>query len=264
MGGTMCAENVLISNSRNGLEVKKMLPYYGKLKPLIGVEGYIETEQGSKINREMNKTNLIWNLIKLGSIIITVIFTIMTLGAKGSTAFGKVFSFVLNLAILLVILRIPYKIISGKSKKKFNVEHMQHTKNIIDVIRPMFKAQHCVQPNGNIIVVGKDVFCFIDSINGNVVGYNKSNITKVDFTHVHVGSTTVSDSVTSGEVYNVRDGRGDFSGTTRTVSNTKNQFEWRLDIYSNFIQKPHHLFIFPEEEEKTAKETYALLMAQGE
>jgi hypothetical protein len=135
---------------------------------------------------------------------------------------------------------------------------------MVDVLRPVFKAQQCILPDGNIIVVGKDVFCFIDSVNGHAVGYNKANITKIDFTHVHLGSTTVSDSTTTGEVYNIKDGNADFSGTTQTVSNIKNNYEWRLDIYSNFIQRPHHLLVFPEEQETIAKDTYALLMAQTE
>lgn len=110
-------------------------------------------------------------------------------------------------------------------------------------------------------IYGKDGFIYFDTYNSLLVAYDKSNIKDIKRERVHIGSTTQGSANTIGGGYTNKNDVSIGLANTQTYTNTVNEFEWHLDIFTDFLDYPTIFLVLDDTksiEEFTGK-FYALL-----
>lgn len=111
------------------------------------------------------------------------------------------------------------------------------------------------------LVYGKEGFVYFDTANSTLAAYNKSNIKDVTRERVHLGSSTSGGASTTGTAYTFGNGITIGGGNTKTYSNTVNQYEWHLDIFTDFLDYPKVSLVLNDNKsvEEFVGKAYALL-----
>jgi len=107
----------------------------------------------------------------------------------------------------------------------------------------------------------QELCLYVDAENGEWVGYDRGSIKSVELSHVHIGSSTVSQTSTSGVGLAWTSNIGTYHGSSTTHSESTSHYEWRFDIFSGFFDYPNLTMVFPDngEGEDFAKKAKALL-----
>lgn len=111
------------------------------------------------------------------------------------------------------------------------------------------------------LIYGKEGFVYYDTDNSTLVAYNKSDIKDVTRERVHLGSSTSGSANTTGGGYTFNNGITIGGGTTKTYSNTVNEYEWHLDIFTDFLNYPKVSLVLNDNKsvEEFVGKAYALL-----
>ncbi len=115
--------------------------------------------------------------------------------------------------------------------------------------------------NGYILFYSDKGCAYVNIENGEWIGIDKKDIKRVNLEHVHLGSTTVSESHTTGGATAWSSSYASINTRTSTTHSTTTHYEWRLDIMSGFFNYPNLTVVFADDKEAEdyAKKACALL-----
>ena len=111
------------------------------------------------------------------------------------------------------------------------------------------------------LIYGKEGFVYFGTYNSTLVAYDKSNIKDVTRERLYLGSSTSGGSSTTGSSYVTDTGLVLTGGSAQTYSNTVNEYEWHLDIFTDFLDYPKVSFVLSDTKsaEEFVGKAYALL-----
>lgn len=236
----------------------------------IETKNFRETSEGQKANADWTAASDRATLVKRGIWVLTgltfIVFNFLTSAGLFTSFFYALLVYVIGI--------IPNKILrsmENKAADKFFEAKWNHTLHLTDEILNKYLGGRAYSFYDGRVLFYSDKNCvYSDCDTGETVAYDKSNIKEVMLEHVHLGSTTTgtSTSKTKGSINesllsssNFRMFNQKSTTTTTSVSNTKDHYEWRLDIMTSFIEHPKLSLIFPDskEGEEAVKTIYAIL-----
>lgn len=215
------------------------------------------------IESKRKTNNIVKWVARGGAALIFVIFML------AGSFFTGLFYGLIAFAVISIGTWITGKMVTAAELHYFN-EKWDHGELISNKLQSLLRVKAYHFAEGTILFYSNDLCVYVDVETGNGVGLLKENIKEALLEHVHLGSTTtgtstsktkgtVSESLFSTNSY--RNFNTSSKTTTTSVAHTKDHYEWRLDIFSNFIDMPKLSFVFPDDAdgEANVKTIYALL-----
>lgn len=146
--------------------------------------------------------------------------------------------------------------------KNFFNKRWNYTLQVANEISNNTGSYYYAFHNGYVFFFSDESRIYLNIDNGDWINIVKQDIKKVNLEHVFLGSSTVSQSNTSGSAFALTNSFVTYSGSTTTTSHTTSKYEWRLDVLSGFSAFPNLTVVFPDDKEgeEYAKKACALLM----
>jgi hypothetical protein len=250
--------------------VLERLPLLSNLETVFKIPAFISTSQGSATFKQWEEAFKTHKLAKRWVPI--AIIAVIILGLITRLLFSHFLLFLFITLGLYITLRV-LKSSLDKKENGYIGGRVGYAKEIAKTITQAIGGYYYIFWDGQMFFYNDQLCIYADAGNGGLTGYNKASIKKVNIEHVHLGSTTVSKSNTTGIGFNrgsfnsngydsgrYRGTSTNFSSTT-TTANTQTHYEWKLDILTNFLEEPHITIVFPDTKdgEDTAKRACALL-----
>ncbi len=245
------AENVQFTfpNWQNILDTFKITPFQ-------------ETVDGKSLLNQWENNIKISKLIKkIGMIAALIVFVLVIIENGTDELFGAVIISGIAFLIFYTVYKIYQKTVVRITQDRYFKKRNAFTFKLADVMREYFTGHSYVFDNAHCFIYNQHMCIYINANEGSWVGYHRNNIKDVELEHKLLGSTTISKTSTSGSAYAWTNNFATYSGSSTTVSNTTTQYEWRLDIYTNYTDYPNLTIVFPENSdgETYAKKAKALL-----
>lgn len=247
------------------------LPVISTLEDTFNLTAFNDTPDGAAKYNQWDKAFNIHKQAKRWIPIAATILIILALVTK--LLFSNFMLFVLISLGLYITLRYLQSSVQ-KKEKKYLGGRWNYAGELAKKIIASVGGYYYLFQDGQMFFFNDSLCIYADAGIGGLIGYSKECIKKVNIEHVHLGSTTVSRSNTTGIGFsrgslngNTYGDRFKYRGTstsfssTKTTSNTRTHYEWKLDILTSFMQEPHITMVFPDNKhgEETAKRACALL-----
>lgn len=242
--------------------VQITFPNWQNIRETFRITPFRETPEGQSVLQQWGKNVKISKLIKTTGIIAAVImFLLVKFDKSGNSLFDAIVIGGITFLIFYVVYKIYQKTVVKMTENRYFKKRDDFTWSLADAMRKYFNANSYVFNNAHCFIFNEHMCLYINANEGDFVGYHRNNIKDVELEHKLLGSTTVSTTQTSGSAYAWTNNFATYSGSSTTVSNTTTQYEWRLDIYTNFTDYPNLTIVFPENSdgEQYAKMAKALL-----
>jgi hypothetical protein len=245
----------------NTESVTKPLPFAGSLGEFANISCYHETSGG------MAKYKTLRMAEKISSFLFTTIF-VLTILVGVLVYLGLPYHKLSNAIILAIMTAVVGSIILWLYKvtylnicrRTYASGCWNYAENVAKKISGMFGTFYYIFANYNVLFYDDNMCCYVDAVNGQTYAFDKSLIKYVALEHVHLGSTITTNSTTTGTATAWSENYATVNAKTKTVTHAKSEYEWRLDILSNFQPCPNITVRFPEHDEDSAKKAYSLLM----
>jgi hypothetical protein len=235
---------------------KKKVTNSTSVSNFSGFTGFLETEDGRILTEscEMtaNRRKLVSRIVKLASLGVAVAMYFAA-GLFNAICYGLIF-FLLGSIVTFVFGRI-----AGSARNKYFDARWNHGLKIAEAVGGAMGMNYYSFYNGELFLYSSEMCMLIWVEDGKTITYNRNNIKEVTLEHVHLGSTSTSTSSHSGSSYAWTNNYATYKGKTNTTTSTVDQYEWRLDVFSNFMEYPKISLVFDEKEENAAKQIYAIV-----
>ena len=244
------------------------LPQKWNLYNFTGLPDFDNWDEGAQANAIYNQRKekldslekMFWRIFKICLILGIVLFCY---GVKSIKLSYCIFGFLLCCIS-------PAFIDAGKREQKLNAAssdwYATLYKHADIFIRPVAKklmtgGWYSYRTGQKCLIYGKEGFVYFDTYNSTLVAYDKSNIKDVTRERLYLGSSTSGGSSTTGSSYVTDTGLVRTGGSAQTYSNTVNEYEWHLDIFTDFLDYPKVSFVLSDttSAEEFVGKAYALL-----
>lgn len=243
--------------------VEVTLPNWQNLKDTFKITPFQDTKVGKRLLNRWDRNVKIVKWIKIIGIILSSTITVLVIIQNGADeAFNAIVMGLIIYLFFYLIYKIYKKTMVRITQKRYFKKRNAFTFELANAMLDYFHGGNFyVFKNSTCFIYNQNMCIFINANEGSWIGFHKNNITEVELEHVHLGSTTKSNTTTSGSAYAWTNNYASYSGSSTTVSNTTTHYEWRLDIYTDFIDFPHLTIVFPDDNdgETYAKKAKALL-----
>lgn len=242
--------------------VKFTFPNWQNISETFKITPFQETNEGKSVLNQWDKNVKVAKLIKTTGIIASIVMAIWTLIENGmDQKLGAIIIGGMTFGLFYAVYKIYQKTVVNMTQNRYFKKRDAFTRDLAGVMRNYFNANSYVFNNAHCFIFNEHMCLYINANEGSWVGYHRNNIKDVELEHKLLGSTTVSTTQTSGSAFAWTNNFATYSGSSTTVSNTTAQYEWRLDIYSDYTDYPHMTIVFPENSdgEQYAKMAKALL-----
>jgi hypothetical protein len=236
-------------NWQNILDTFKIIPFQDT------------TDGKSLLNQWENNIKIAKWIKKIGMIAASIVFMLVLIEDKFVKYFSAIVAGIFIFLIFYTVYKIYQKTVVRITQDRYFKKRNAFTFKLADVMRDYFRGHSYVFDNAHCFIYNQHMCIYINANDGSWVGYHRNNIKDVELEHKLLGSTTISNTSNSGSAFAWTNNFATYSGSSTTVSNTTTQYEWRLDIYTDFTDYPHLTIVFPENSdgETYAKKAKALL-----
>lgn len=238
------------------------LPAFMPMKETFNKNPFIDTSEGSYLINMVSSRERIATLIKYATIVLTVIFAIYNYLSVSS---GKILQAVVAAAIMYGIGSLAKylytRFMISPIKEKYSKKRAEYAWEIGNEMMNFYGGFLWDFGNGYFFLFNPDLCLYVDTERGEWVGYDKPSIKEVQPNHVHIGSSTVSKTSSSGVGIAWTNSVGSYHGSSTTHSETTSHYEWRLDILTGFVHYANLTLVFPDNHdgEDYVKKVKALL-----
>jgi len=243
------------------LVLSKPLPFSGSLMEFANLKSYLETPDGSGKHKSWRFAVKIYSILAKAVFVLPVLMGVLVYLAlpyhKLSNAIIIAIMMAITVSILLWLYSVTYY---GFCRRNYANGCWKYADTIANLVSNILGTYYYIFPNYNVLFYDENVCCYIDAVNGQSYGLNKSNIKHAALEHVHLGSTITTNTTTTGSATAWTNSYATINAKSKSVTHTTSQYEWRLDIFSNYPQCPNLTVVFPDNAEDSAKRAYALLM----
>lgn len=221
----------------------EQIPGFTNISAFSSFVGYLQTEACKTLLSKWQKATACKKRQKMiaGGAAITVFIFLYFYGEK------LLYEIVLSLATFGVASIFIY--LAARREKKARKEYFSDRRNyglkIADFVSTMLKANYRSFFNGELFIYSNDFCSLIWVDNVNMVTYQKKNIKDVNLERVNIRS---KNNLPSEKI-----------STENKNSNLKNDYGWRLDIFSNMPEYPKITLIFKEDEQDIAGQIKSIL-----
>jgi hypothetical protein len=238
------AENVQFTfpNWQNILDTFKITPFQDT------------TDGKSLLNQWENNVKIAKLIKKIGMIAALIVFVLVIIENGTDELLSAFIISGIAFLIFYTVYKIYQKTVVSITQDRYFKKRNAFTFKLADVMVNFFGGHFYTFDNAHCFIYNQNMCIFINANEGSWIGFHKNNIKDVELHQVLIGSTTTSSTQTSGSAYAWTNNFATYSGSSTTVSNTTMQYEWKLDIYTDYPDYPHLKIVFPDNEEG---ETYA-------
>lgn len=239
-----------------------VFPNWQNIRDTFKITPFQETEKGEKLINQWDKNVKISQWIKkIGFIIIPVIFILVLIENGTDHWFSAIIASGLFFLPIYIVYKIYQKTIVKITQDRYYKGRDAFTVQLADTLLTFFGGSRYIFNNAHCFVFNSDMCIYVNANEGSWVGFHQQNIKDVELERVNLGSTTISNTQSSGSAYAWTNNFATYSGSSTTVSTTTNHFEFRLDIYTFYTDYPHITVVFPDNSdgEQYAKKAKALL-----
>jgi hypothetical protein len=237
-------------------------PNWQNISETFKIIPFQQTQEGKSVLNQWDSNVKISKLIKkIGMIAALIIFVLVIIENGTDELLGAFIISGIAFLIFYTVYKIYQKTVVKITETRYFKKRNAFTFELADVMVNFFGGHYYTFDNAHCFIYNQNMCIFINANEGSWIGFHKNNIRNVELNQVLIGSTTVSSTQTSGSAYAWTNNFATYSGSSTTVSNTTMQYEWKLDIYTDYLDYPHLKIVFPgnEEGETYAKKAKALL-----
>ncbi len=242
--------------------VQFTFPNWENILDTFKITPFQDTTDGkSLLNQWENNVKIAKLIKKIGMIAAVIIFVIIIIENGTDELLGAIIISGISFLIFYTVYKIYQKTVVRITQDRYFKKRNAFTYKLADVMRDFFRGYSYVFDNAHCFIYNQHMCIYINANEGSWIGYHRNNIKDVELEHKLLGSTTISNTSTSGSAFAWTNNFATYSGSSTTVSNTTTQYEWRLDIYTDYTDYPHLTIVFPENSdgETYAKKAKALL-----
>lgn len=219
-------------------------------------KGFLSTEDGRILTESCDLTakrrKLVSRIVMYTAFAIALAMYFAS-GLFNGICYGIIF-YLLGSVVTFVFGRI-----SNSARNKYFDERWNYGLKMAEAVAGAFGMNYYSFYNGEVFLYSPEM-CMLNWVeDGKTIVYRRDNIKEVTLEHVHLGSTSTSTSKHSGSAYAWTNSYATYKGKTSTTTSTVNQYEWRLDVFSNVMEYPKITLVFNENEENAAKQIYAIV-----
>lgn len=221
---------------------------------------FLSTEIGQKVSSTLTFRKKFTNYFFKSIIAISVLSFLIVMFSKN--LFNGIIYGVIFFAVGYILYQIIKSLFLNPAIKNYFNKRWDYTLQVANEISNSIGSYYYAFQNGYVFFFSEDSCIYLNIDNGDWINIVKKDIKKVNIEHVYLGSTTVSQSNTSGRAIAWTNNFATYSGSTTTTSHTTSKYEWRLDVLSGFSAFPNLTVVFPDDKEgeEYAKKACALLM----
>ena len=238
------------------------LPAYMPLEKVFGVEAFAESKKGKNLLETVAAREKIANLINVATIILALGFAILNYFSVNN---GRILQAVVSGGLLYGVgslARYLYtRLMISPVQSSYFKQRSDYANQLGEEMMNHFGGYLYRFGNGYFFLFNQDFCIYVDSEYGEWVGYDHNSINDVNLEHVHIGSSTVSKTSSSGVGVAWTSNVGTYHGSSTTHSESTSHYEWRLDVFTKFINYPKLTLVFPDNRdgEDYAKNAKAIL-----
>lgn len=238
-------------NKMKELTIQELnLPAYMPLQETFGVEPFAETKKGKKLLETVKIREKIANLIHIVTIILALGFAVMNYFGVNN---GKILQAVVSGGLLYgvgALIKFLYTMFMiSPAQTKYVDKRNDYASEFGHTIMHHFGGHLRNFGNGFIFLVNADLCLYVNTEYGEWIGYDKNSIKSVELSHVLIGSSTVSQTSSSGVGIAWTSNIGTYQGSSSTHSKTTSHYEWRFDVFTGFMNYPKLTLVFPDDTE---------------
>ncbi|MCC8189483.1 MAG: hypothetical protein LIP77_02435 [Planctomycetes bacterium] len=236
-----------------------------EVRPLAEVTGYApwrETERGRQCESAYSLRMKIVRGVQLAipSVVVAYMFTIFSLDGMG-------------IAILMLALWIAVYVITGRTLqgvRRFIISRrdrarQRYAREIAqDYGSKAGMAFYVAETaDADTLLWQQGGYALFSPLVADMARVPVAHLLEVNLEHVQLGATTRTETRSSDSGIGMHIGGGVAvgfgGGKARSKSHTTTHYEWRMDLMNDWEAVPSFTFVFPETEEPTAKNAYAVL-----
>ncbi len=239
-----------------------ILPAFSKISKTFNLEAYLDTRKGSQMIATINRRQKIAKIINYATITLAVFFGIVNyFGVNNGKIFQALVSGGLLYGVGILIKYLYTNFMISPVKTNYVNNRSKYAFEMAQTMVEHFGGYFYTFGDGYFFVYNPELCIYVNAENGEWIGYDSASIKSVELSHVHIGSSTVSQTSTSGVGIAWSSNIGTYHGSSTTHSETTSHYEWRFDIFSGFLDYPNVTMVFPDnaEGEDFAKKAKALL-----
>ncbi len=243
-------------------DVEITFPQWANIRDSFQIIPFQESTEGVKLLEQWKQNESFAARIKKTGFYVAGAMTLLIIITNGFDDFIEAVVFgAIVFAGFYIAYKVYQKTLVQATQDKYFKARNSFTWSLAQNMCDYFGGNFYVFDNAYFFVFNQHMCIFVNANEGSWVGYHKNNIKNVELEHVDLGSTTVSTTQTSGSAYAWTNSYATYSGTSTTVSESTRHYEYRLDIYSDFVDYPHMTVVFPgnRDGEDFAKKARALL-----
>jgi len=227
-----------------------MLPATGALAATFDLVPFLGTREGENISAAWKAGTRISKTIHIIVIVFAIFMFVLTYIDKSqSRMFNALVLGGITYGIGYLIRKVFEMVQLNPVKKKYVRKRYAHSCLLAQEMVEHFGGYFYAFGDGYFFLYNQDLCLYVNTENGEWVGFDTGSIKNARLEHVHIGSTTTSNTKTSGTAIAWTSNFGTYSGSSTTVSETKSHYEWRLDVFSNFMAYPNLTCVFPDNKE---------------
>jgi hypothetical protein len=244
-------------------EVQFSLPNWQNIKESFNLTPFQETRKGQTlINQWLNNVKISKWIKYIGYGISGFIAIIYFFDKPG---FWQILWSAVAFAIAMLPFYFVYKIyqksVVAITQSRYYKGRDGYNTKVTDALRNYFNAYSYEFGNATCFIFNENFCMFVNTNEGGWIGYHANNIKSVDLTQVNIGSTTLTETSHSGTAIAWTNSFATYQGSSSSTSHTTNHFEYKLDVYSDFVDMPNITVVFPDnaDGQEYAKKAKALL-----
>ncbi len=247
----------------NDLSIQDLnLPAFMPLEKTFGVQPFTETKEGKQMISTVATRQNMAKLINIVTIVLAIGFAVINyFGVKNGRILQAVVSGAFLYGIGSLIKYLYTRFMISPVQTNYVNKRRDYAYQLAQNMADHFNGYFYTFGNGYFFFYNQDMCLYIDAENGEWVGYDRDSIKSVELSHVHIGSSTVSQTSSSGVGVAWTSNIATYSGSSTTHSESTSHYEWRFDIFSGFFHYPNLTMVFPDNGtgEDFAKKAKALL-----